>query len=290
MGHGSYSTTDRGVRAMSAGYYTKSSNEIFAHSVNDKMSPFNMTVREARDSKDHPATLAIMLALDLTGSMGSVPSYLIKDGLPTLMSNIIQKGQKDAALLFLGVGDHECDKEPLQVGQFEASDALLDIWLTSTYLEGGGGGNEGESYLLAWYVAAFKTTIDCFEKRNQKGFLFTIGDEPTLKSVPIDKMQKIIGEGQFENFTANQLLEKAREKYHVYHIHVKETRAGQIHETVKGWKQLMGQDLLTVEAHEDIPNLIADTISKVMGSHKDSKFANISVNPAKPTLDDDFVL
>ena len=58
----------------------------------------------------------------------------------------------------------KCDSAPLQVGQFESSDELLDKWLTNIYFEAGGGGNGGESYALAWYFAALKTATDSMEK------------------------------------------------------------------------------------------------------------------------------
>ncbi|STD12570.1 hypothetical protein [Chryseobacterium carnipullorum] len=38
------------------------------------------------------------------------------------MGGIIQGGVPDPALLFLGIGDHECDAYSLQVGQFESGD------------------------------------------------------------------------------------------------------------------------------------------------------------------------
>ena len=100
------------------------------------------------------------------------------------MGGLIQNGIPDPTLLFLAIGDHECDKSPLQVGQFESGDPELDLWLTRTWLEKGGGGNAGESYLLAHYFAAYHTDIDAYNKRGKRGFLFTVGDEPGLTSLP----------------------------------------------------------------------------------------------------------
>jgi hypothetical protein len=264
MGGGSYSYHDREIRAKSEGYYEKPKEQIFKQrSLNNAMSPMGITVREARDSEEHPHSVPIILALDVTGSMGNIPHHLVKDGLPTIMSTIIQRGIPDPQLLFLAIGDHEHDMAPLQVGQFESSDALLDKWLTSVYLEGGGGPNAGESYFLAWYFAAHHTAIDSFEKRKQKGFLFTIGDEPTLKSIPKYTIQKIMGPGQYpDNIHALSVLEKARESYHVYHIHVKETYAGSRSEFISGWRDIMKQDLVIVEHHSDIPKKIAEIVAE----------------------------
>ena len=262
MGYGSYSVDDRTVRATNLGYYTKSTTEIFKQrSINNAMNPNGVTVRESRDSVEHPNVLSIVLALDVTGSMGSIPHHLVKDGLPTIMGTITEKGIKDPQLLFLAIGDHECDSSPLQVGQFESSDELLDKWLTDVYLEGGGGGNAGESYLLAWYFSALHTEIDCFTKRGQKGFLFTIGDEPTLKSIPKKQLSEIMGDGQYETYSASALLDKAREKYNVYHLHIKQTGAGSRQETMDGWKQLMGDNLVIVDKYEDVSTIIANLIT-----------------------------
>jgi hypothetical protein len=262
MGSGSYSLQDRTVRAYSSGYFTKTSDEIFtSKSINNLMNPYRVMLRESRDSEEHPESLAIVIALDETGSMGSIPYNLVKDGLPHIMDNIFQKGIKHPQLLFLGIGDHECDNSPLQVGQFESNDELLDKWLTNLYLEGRGGGNGGESYLLAWYFAGYRTSIDCFEKRKQKGFLFTIGDEPTLSSISSKQLQNLLGEGEYSNFSAVQLLDKARELYNVFHVHMKCTCSGQSALTINGWKELLGDNLLIANYVQDVPILIANTIS-----------------------------
>jgi hypothetical protein len=263
MGMGAYSINERSKRSDKLGYKTKSASEIFSQrNINNAMNPFGVRVRESRDSLEHPNTVSIVLALDVTGSMGSIPHHLVKEGLPHIMGNIIQSGISDPQLLFLAVGDHECDDSPLQVGQFESSDELLDIWLTRVFLEGGGGGNAGESYLLAWYFAGFHTSLDCFEKRQQKGFLFTVGDEPTLPDIPARALKDIMGDGQYQTYTAAQLLEKARETYHVYHLHIKETGSGATKKTMAGWKQLMGENLIIVERHEEISKIIPQIVAK----------------------------
>lgn len=263
MGSGSYSADDRSIRACSAGYFTKTTNEIFtAKNINNAMNPNGITVREARDSKEHPNSLAIILGLDVTGSMGTVPHHLVKDGLPNVMDGIIKKGIKDPQVLFMGIGDHECDSSPLQVGQFESSDELLDKWLTDLYLEGGGGGNYGESYLLAWYFASKHTSIDCFEKRKQKGFLFTIGDEPVLDSIPKSALKRIMGKGQYGDIDATELLKLAREKYNVYHIHIKETPSGARQEVIDGWKQLIQDNLIIAEKHQDVSKIITSIVTE----------------------------
>jgi len=298
MGGGSYSitnSTDRtlkdystltmdsfGVRHLKL----KSKDEIFTQkSINNAMNPYGIIVRESRDSVEHPNSLAIILALDVTGSMGTVPHHLITKGLPTLMGEILEKGIKDPQVLFMGIGDHECDQSPLQVAQFESSDELLDKWLKDVYLEGGGGANSGESYSLAWYLAGYHTTIDCFEKRGEKGFLFTIGDEPVLKKIPKNSIKEIMGDGQYTDYTHDELLKKAMEKYHVYHLHIKETGAGSRKETIDGWKQLMQDHLIEVDNHNELAATIANIIIKNSSVKQEQKVdIKIDIKIEKPEI------
>jgi hypothetical protein len=271
MGGGSYSSTDRAVRSSALGYTTKSEQEIFtSRSINSAMNPYGVGIRESRDSAEHPNSVAIVIGLDVTGSMGSVPHFLVREGIVTIMANIIQAGVPDPQVLFLGIGDHECDRAPLQVGQFESSDALLDKWLTDIYLEGGGGGNDGESYLLAWYFAAKHTAIDCLEKRGQKGILFTIGDEPVLTEVPSRVLQKMMGEGQYENYTAAALLSAAQSMYHCFHIHIHETSAGSRQRSIDGWKQLLSNNLVVAKRKTDVAHIISSLVLNTISLTKAS--------------------
>lgn len=262
MGNSSYSVDNRSYRAASVGYATKSVDEIFTQNVEQKahkeMNPNGVSFRESCDSEAHPNTIPIQLYLDVTGSMGHIPHEMIKNGLPTLMGTLIQNGVPDAALIFGAIGDHECDRCPLQIGQFESGDAELDMWLTRTYLEGGGGGNAGESYLLAWYFAANHIKTDAFDKRNRKGFVFTIGDEPCLKNLPVSAVKGIMGTtavGQ-ANFIREELLEAAQKKNHVYHIHVKHGSRG----CDSAWKEMLGNNLIEITDHTTVSKVISDII------------------------------
>lgn len=260
MGHGAYSSVNSVSRSITNDYSNKSNHEIFVNrQVINEMSPHGLRVRESRDSDEHPNSIAIILGLDVTGSMGSVPHFLVREGLNHSVSNIIQGGEPDPQVCFVAVGDHECDRSPLQIGQFESSDELLDKWLTSVFMEGGGGGNAGESYLLAWYFAAMHTSIDCFEKRGNKGFVFTIGDEPTLLDLPASAIRGLIDNGQ-QSYSAQQLYDLASERYHVFHIHLKETGTGRRQGTIEGWKQLIGENCLVAEKATDISKIITDKV------------------------------
>jgi len=265
MGWTSYSVSSRALRADSLGYATKHADDIFEQNrkrqIHVEMNPKDVVLREACDSKEHPETTPIQVYLDVTGSMGKIPHQMVKEGLPTLVGTLIQNGVTDVALLFGAIGDHECDDAPLQIGQFESGDAELDMWLTRTWIEGNGGGNGGESYLLAWYFAGHHTRIDAFDKRKQKGFVFTVGDEPCLEDLPVSAIKGIMGKSAVGqgNYTREALLAKAQEQNHVYHIHINHGR-----DVDSAWKQLLGKNLIEIEDY----NLVSKTISDIVLSHK----------------------
>lgn len=260
MGSSTYDTSARFCRATNAGYATKSVDAIFTQQkerkIHKDMDPKGITVRESRDSEAHPNVLPVILALDVTGSMGHIPHDLIKDGLPKLMGGLIQKGA-DVSLLFLGIGDHESDRAPLQVGQFESGDAELDLWLTRTYIEGNGGGNGGESYLLAWHFANNFVSTDAQEKRGQKPFLFTVGDEPNLRALPSSALSEIYGKS-FESTSAATLLAAAQEKFRVYHLHV--THSSGAKRSLQGWKDALGENCIEVPDYREIPAVITKIV------------------------------
>ena len=62
---------------------------------------------------------------------------------------------------------------------------------------------------------------------------------------------------------ATELLDKAREHYHVYHLHIKETASGREQRTQDGWKQLMSDKLIMVEKHSEIAKIIPEIVAKV---------------------------
>lgn len=264
MGNSSYSVNDRNVRATASGYHTKSTDQIFEQNqkrrIHDSMDPKGVKLREARDSKEHPNSVPIIISLDVTGSMGRIPHALVKDGLPHMMSTIIEYGTPDPALLFLANGDTKTDSYPLQVGQFESGDKELDQWLTRTYLEGNGGGNGGESYLLAWYFAAFHTVTDAWEKRKQRGFLFTVGDERCHDDVSSSELTKIMGFNYPAGFMANVLIVEAQRMYDVYHLHIMEGSEGR--HTLSHWKEKLGDHCIEVNNHEDVAKIIADVVTR----------------------------
>lgn len=294
MGGGSYSFVGRASRSAEKNYSTASGTSISVHfeqktkgRIHEIFDPKGVVIRESRDSDGHPNSYAIIIALDVTGSMGEIPALLLRDGLPHIIQKIFEAGIPDPQVAFVAIGDHECDKYPLQIGQFESSDEKLDDSLTKVYPEGGGGGNAGESYLLAWYHAAFHTDIDCFNKRNQKGLLITIGDEPCLETLPANVIKGLYGTSEARDWTAKKLFEAACEKYDVYHINVNSTRAGSMNYNPTKWKSIVGERYIDTNM-EGIPGIIAGLAHQNYSQERKVVLTDVPTNPG--TTESTFIM
>ena len=246
-----------------------SADDIFTNNrtgrASDQMLPKGVKFRESRDSDIHPDSLAIAVFLDETGSMGRIPEVLVREKLGPLMNTLIDHGVPHPQILFGGIGDHHSDSYPLQVGQFESGTAELDQWLTGLYLEGNGGGQNRESYTLAWLFAARHTTCDCFEKRGQKGFLFTIGDEAAWDVLQAGALKAIMGYPEAEDLTDQQLLEEAQRTYHVFHIHVNEGSYRDDPKVLGYWKKMLAERLIILNDYNAIAETMASAVALVHG-------------------------
>ncbi|MCB1172799.1 MAG: VWA domain-containing protein [Leptospiraceae bacterium] len=274
MGSGTYS--NHAYRSLKArkGYDTKNRDEIFeSRNLDPDMDPRQIKLRESRDSAEHPDSLAIIVALDVTGSMGFIPEALVKDTLPDLMGSLIEAGIEHPQVLFLGIGDHVYDSAPLQVGQFESSAELLDRWLTRVFLEGGGGGNGGESYHLAHFFASRFTTIDCFEKRQAKGFLFTIGDEPCLPELPAEIITRITSLDEGATMKSSQVIAEAQKMYEVFHLHVEHGPRSLEADSRGNWADMLGENLRIIKDHTQVAREIAKIIIQKVNDRGDAPAA-----------------
>lgn len=271
MGYTSYSS--KAYDNLRTSYSKKSVNDIFVNnktrSVDPGMDPKGLRVRECRDSATHPRSLAIKFWLDETGSMGEIPEKLIREKLGALIETMLKHNIQSPAVLFGGIGDHHSDRYPCQVGQFESGTDELNKWLTGLYLEGNGGGQDKESYLLAWYVASRHTCIDCFEKRGKKGYLFTVGDEKTWDKLESSSLKKIFGVAQAEDISAEQLLKEAQRMYHVFHIHINSTQYRNDNNVIGDWKRLLGERLIILDDANVVAETVASTIAVMEGIDKD---------------------
>lgn len=224
-------------------------------------------VREARDNDEHPNSVPIMLSFDETGSMGSVPLALQKK-LAEFFGLVVRKGYVEDPQLSVGAYGDATNGEvaPLQVGQFE-SDNRADETLDALYLEGNGGGNNGETAALVWYYAAKHTATDAWEKRGKKGYLFTIGDERThgVTRSMIDHYIGV-GHGLEKDLTAKEVAEMAQERWDVYHVVIRNA-SSQGQRSIEHYTELLGADHVLVL--EDV-DAVCETIALQIGLAEDT--------------------
>lgn len=238
-----------------------------AAGVHARMDPARMKggFRESRDSDAHLASCAVAVMFDVTGSMQRVPRILQKS-LPTLFGLCLRKGYlNDPAILVGGVGDATCDMAPLQVGQFESGNEIEDD-LERIFLEGGGGGQKTESYELALYFLARKTSIDCHEKRDRRGYAFLIGDEMPYLRVKRGEVRQVFGDRLQADIPLRDIVEEVQRKWELYFIVPNLTSYYNDPEILDCWRDLLGQHVLRLEDPAAISELIASTIGLAEGA------------------------
>lgn len=253
---------------------TKSRDAIFTtkSGIKDSLNPKGVKIRESRDSVANPESNAIIVGIDVTGSMGMIAEALAREGLGVLFQEILtRKPVTDPHLMFMAIGDVVAhDQAPLQVSQFEADDRII-TQLTEIFLEGRGGGNQFESYNLPWYFAANHTSIDCFEKRGKKGFLFTVGDELPPDDLLRSHIETVTGDKiQTDRLSNEDLLTMVSRMYHVFHVIVEE--GGGCRHNVAGvtnaWKKVLGQNVLNLSDYRRLSEVIVSAIQVVEGEKK----------------------
>lgn len=229
------------------------------------LDPRGINQRESRDSAEHPASTAIAVIFDVTGSMGEVPVVLQKK-LPELLGLLLRKGYvSDPQILFGAVGDATCDQVPLQIGQFE-SDNRMDENLEAIFLEGGGGGQQTESYELAMYCLARHTDIDCWNRRGHKGYLFIIGDEMAYPLLKHHEVQEHLGDGLEVDIPLAQIIKELRRRYHVFYILPQAASYGGDRKILGFWRKLLSQNVLELEDSEAVCETIALAIGMTEGT------------------------
>ncbi|MEY9966258.1 hypothetical protein ABIA33_004317 [Streptacidiphilus sp. MAP12-16] len=223
------------------------------------LDPQGLTVRESRDSAEHPNSLAIAVLFDVTGSMQAVPRVL-QTKLPELFGLLLRKGYtQDPQILFGAVGDATCDRVPLQLGQFE-SDNRMDDDLGNIFLEGGGGGQMTESYELAMYAMARHTSLDCHEKRGRRGYLFLIGDELPYGKVKAREVRAVLGDDLTEDIPLSRLLPELQRTFDVYYILPAGTAYAGNADVLGPWRKLLRQNVIELDDLDAVCETIALTV------------------------------
>ena len=235
------------------------------------LNPYNV-VRECRDSDDHPHSLPVILALDVTGSMGHAATTCAAKLDETMTE--LYKNNNDVEFCVMGIGDFTCDDAPLQVTQFESDIRILEQTL-KLYFEGGGGANKLESYTAAWYFGLHNCAFDCWD-RGERGIIITIGDESLNPVLPGKRIKDVIG-GQVDgDIDTKQLYAAASERFDIYNIAITDQSSYEWHKNLieDTWRPLLGDHLIIAES-ANLPQLIAAIVN---GSNRTMTAPSVTVS------------
>lgn len=267
MGSGVFKSADFATRSVAKGLdYDVNTNKLkSSYTANDLFKQFGLhqelnpkgVVRECCDSEEHPNTIPVILALDVTGSMGPAAAEVAKS-LSEVMANLYRE-ITDVEFLIMGIGDLEGDRAPVQASQFE-SDIRIAEQLDKIYMEYRGQGNGYESYTAAWVFAANQTKLDCW-KRGKRGVLITIGDENITPILAKEDLKDFLGL-TFENHVyPEDAYAMVKDKYDVYHIHVTHNDYSRIYASSPGtFATVIGEDHVKAVDTEEVPQAITDII------------------------------
>lgn len=247
-----------------------------AKGVHPSLDPKGVTLRESRDSAEHPVTMPIAVIMDTTGSMGQVPVTLEKN-LSALMGHFLEDrasgksylGDAYPAIMVgavddyaaMGGGDGARAAGTFQIGQFE-SGIEIDNDLENLWITGMGGGTYEESYELALYFMARHTAHDAGEKRGKKGYLFLVGDEHAYEEVSAAQVATIISTPTQGNIPTDAIIREAQMKYHVFFIIPNLTQHYSDPELHRYWVEKLGQqNVILLEDPEKICEAIVAAVA-----------------------------
>ena len=268
MGSGSWSTssfrsyaTSMG-RSVSADGTSSGQNMFTKRCIDPSLDPKNV-VRECCDSAEHPNTIPVILALDVTGSMGAA-CRKTATCINKIMTDLYGK-YADIEFLIMGIGDLAYDIAPIQASQFE-SDIRIAEALDKVFMEMGGGGNGYESYTAAWYFGVRHTRLDC-HKRGKKGIIITMGDEPLNPYLPKCELASVTGDGLEADIETPALYAETAEKFDVFHIAIDDTDSSYQrykHEVDNTWGQFLGKRYL-ISSIDSLPDTVTKCIDMALG-------------------------
>lgn len=215
-------------------------------------------MRECCDSEDHLESIPVILALDVTGSMGAASAEVAKK-----MNEVMTKlygSIRDVEFMVMGIGDLAYDQAPIQISQFEA-DIRIAEQLDLIYMEHGGGGNIYESYTAAWYMGLRHTRLDCW-KRGKKGLIITMGDETMNPYLPKAQLSAVTGDHLQGDVETPELYRETLKKFEIFHIHVNHRQRDIYREEVdESFGKLLPKGHLKIASVEEISDTLVEIIT-----------------------------
>lgn len=239
--------------------------EFYSKHLDDSLNPKKFRTRECCNSDEHPNTIPVILALDVTGSMGEACDETAK-ALGSIVINLYEKF-KDIEFCIMGIGDLAYDSAPIQMSQFE-SDVRIAEALDKLYIEKGGGGNSYESYTAAWFMGLQGTKLDCYDKQGRKGVIITMGDEMLNPYLPMNGINLFTQLHTQDSIETKDLYQKASQKFDIFHIAVDDIQTMYDYhkkDITQSFGQLLG-NRLKVSTIQELAKTIENCITEALGS------------------------
>lgn len=229
-------------------------------------------VRECRNTDEHPETKPVILAIDVTGSMGPAAIEVARTLNPLMIE--LYKEIRDVEFCVMGIGDLAYDRHPIQMSQFE-SDIRIAEHLDKIHFEGGGGGNSYESYTAAWYAGLYRTQLDA-EHQGRKGVIITLGDEQINPYLPESELRQTVGDSvNGINATVTDtkdLFKLASRKFDIYHVHVNHDRSseGRAEDNVESFGAIIGNDHVYLSNIDSLKDTVTEIILRSFNKYADA--------------------
>jgi len=265
---GSYHTYARTVACQSQ-------QQIFTNTsgCHADLDPSKFVLRESADSPANPAATPVVIGVDETGSMGHLATSIIKEGLGIIVEGILdRKPITDPHILLAAVGDAYVDSAPIQTTQFEADTVIIEQ-ISKFFIEGNGGGNGGESYPLVWYFALHKTSCDAINKRQRKGYLFTVGDEAYHADLKKEHISRFLAVDVETDVQVEVLLQECLKNWEVFHL-ITPTFATESQRAVDKWRELLGERAIVVRDWRKLAEVVVSVLQVNEGANKQDVIAS----------------
>lgn len=246
--------------------------QVFKSSKLDPMlDPQYKRFRECLQVPPYEQARPVKIDLDLTGSMSTIPEFLVKNadrGLPGMVKGLYPF-LTHPQLCFCGIGDarnYRVEPAPFQFGHFEGEGHKMDKWLTKFWFGGvDGGGNGGESYELGLFGAARMVSVDAFA-HGQKGFHFIIADDNLFPDVRAMDVKRVCGVDIDEDMLVEQLIAELQSDWHTFIIAPDQNRFRNVE---SNWRRYFGDNALAADTHQDVTVLICGLVGLAEGTLTD---------------------